>query len=898
MSDFRRLRRYLSFPSRNAARIRRDVTAELQFHIDMRVDELVQRGMSRADARAQALRQFGDVADATRYCADLDRRSERDRRASSWVSELRQDTTHALRIFRRAPAFTAATVATLAFAVGASTAVFGVLHTYLIRPLPFPEPERLVSVVPAPTLHDFPRAPSLRDINWSAADSLFEATAVYDLDGFTIPGEQGAVSVTGAWISPGFFPTFGLRTAIGRSFLRDEYRTSAPVVIISDALWRRRFGADTSVIGSTITAYSSDRPSSASSVTIIGVTPRSFWPLHWRESDVLRPLPPENWMPQLARVRRGVSVLETQRRLDAVVRAQLTGAVDSAWHMTLMSPLALHSERVRPILIAVFGAALFMLLAACGSVAGALVSRMASRRSELAVRLALGGSRGRIVRQLLTESAVLGTVAGALGLAIAYVLLVGTAPLIERQLGATAPGGAIALRPTAGIMALAAIASTLAGIALGMIPAFTFLRFDRASATFASLAVGRGSLTRVVGASIRRTLIAGQVAVAMVLLFGAGLMFRTVAQIAGADLGFRTDGIVAASTLLPDAAYTDSSARRRVMDRVLERLAQTDGVRNAAAVYPLPFGPAGRFPVLSEGITASEESAPRAGVFTVSPGYFATMDVRLRAGRAFRATDGQASPLVVVISERLARRLSPDGAVIGQRIRVRVPHLSSYDDHDERPWRTIVGVVTETKKEFAPNAGPDVPDVYVPYAQNPRARQSIVVRTDRVELTMFEPIKRAVASIDPALAMSGMQTMTDLVADESTQRRGLTALLGAFAVFALALSALGLYASLSYAVVQRRSELAIRMAIGADTKSILRVVVGEGLMTAAIGVAGGAVASLALGRVLANQVYGVGTADPATLVGISLVLILAALAACAVPGVRATRTDPALALRE
>jgi putative ABC transport system permease protein len=302
--------------------------------------------------------------------------------------------------------------------------------------------------------------------------------------------------------------------------------------------------------------------------------------------------------------------------------------------------------------------------------------------------------------------------------------------------------------------------------------------------------------------------------------------------------------------------------------------------------------------VISDGAASTEESAPKAGVFTVSAGYFATMDVRLRAGRTFRSTDDQASPLVVVISDALARRLSPDAAVIGRRIRIRVPHLSSFDDHDERPWRTIIGVVTDTKDSFAPNAGVDLPDVYVPFAQNPRARQSIVVRTDRAEPVMFEAVRRAVASVDPALAMSGMQTMTELIAGESSQRRGLTALLGAFAVFALGLSALALYASLSYAVVQRRSELAIRMAIGASPRSILRLVVGEGLATAGVGVLGGAIASLALGRVLANQVYGVGTADPATLVAIAIVLTVTAIAACALPGLRATRTDPAFALRE
>jgi predicted permease len=900
MPDFHKLRRYLTLPSRSALRIRRDVDDELQFHIDMRAEALERQGVPADEARARAMKHFGDLNDATRYCADVDSGAQRRNRLTSWLAELTQDAGHAFRVFRHAPTFTAATVVTLALATGASTAVYSVLHTYLIRPLPFPEPDRLVYVAPAPTLHDFPRMPPLRDVEWSAADSLFDATAVYDLDGFTIPGEQGAISVTGAWVSSGFFRTFGLRPELGRGFRADEYREPAPVALLSHDLWVRRFSADSGVIGSTITVHSTDRPNAATAVTVIGVLPRGFWPLHWRDSDLLRPMPPENWMPTIARLKAGVSLAETQRRLDGVVRAQLRGEIDAAWHMALLPALGVHSERVRPLLVSVFGAAVFMLLAACGSVAGALVSRMASRRNELAVRLALGGSRGRIVRQLLTESGVLALFAGVLGMAVAYTLVALTASLIEQQLGTPAPGGALALKPSVSIMALAVVVSTLAGVALGLVPALVFLRFDRASAAFASIAVRHASTGRSVGGRIRRVVIAGQVAVTMVLLFGAGLMIRTIARIAGADLGFRTEGVMVASMLLPDETYPDSAARRRVMDRLLDRVARLDGVRTVAAAAPLPFWPAGRFRVLAEGSAVDSSSAPQAGVYTVSPAYFETMDVPLRAGRTFRASDDAAAPLVVVVSGAVARRLSPDGAVIGRRVRVRVPHLASFDDRDDRPWRTIIGVVGETKKGFSPNGDgePEAADVYVPYAQNPRARQSIVVYTDRNEAAMFEPLRRAVATIDPAIALSGMESMSDLVAEETSQRRGLTVLLGTFAAFALGLSALALYASLSYAVVQRRSELAIRMAVGAGGRSILRLVVGEGLVTAAIGVVVGAVASLALARVLAAQVYGVRTSDPVTFVAISVVLAAAVVAACAVPGLRAARTDPALALRD
>jgi predicted permease len=372
-------------------------------------------------------------------------------------------------------------------------------------------------------------------------------------------------------------------------------------------------------------------------------------------------------------------------------------------------------------------------------------------------------------------------------------------------------------------------------------------------------------------------------------------MFRTIARMHSLELGFRVDGVMTGSVLLPTSRYADSAAKRVVMDRVLRRILETDGVRNAALTFPEPFGRAWRFPVLVEGAAMDEESAPQTSVFTVSPSYFETMDVRLRAGRTFRPTDDHAAPLVVVISEALARRVAPGGDAIGRRIRVRVPHLASFNDEDARPWRTVIGVVTDTEKEFAPNSPADV---YVPYAQNPRSLQSVVVRSDRPEASLVDPVRRAVSAVDPELALSGVQSMADLIAAQGGQRRGLTVLLGAFAMFALGLSALALYASLSYTVVQRRSELAVRMALGAGARSILRLVVTEGVLTAGVGVVGGAAASLALGRVLRNQVYGVATTDPVTLVSISAVLTLAVVAACIAPALRAVRTDPALVLRE
>jgi len=885
MSDFKKLRRYIALPFRSADRIQRDVDDELGLHIEMRTDELMKRGLSRVDARDQALRDFGDVEDARRFCSNVDAEAQRRHTRAGWIAEIGQDARLALRMLRRAPAFAAATIITLAIAIGASTTVYSVLHAYLIRPLPFPEPHRLMSVIAGPSLDVFPNAPSLRQVDWKRADSLFEATATWDLDGFTIPGAEHAEYVGGAWVSEGFFQALGLNPAIGRGFRKDEYATKAPVAIISHDFWVRRFNADPHVIGTTITTHSTDRPREPTLVTIVGVSPEAFWSIN-RFNDLLRPLPlAESRVPYLARLKKGATIAETQSRLDAVVRAQLSGEIDPKWHMTIMSTQAEHVANVRPALVVVLGAALFMLLAACGSVAGALVSRMASRRGELAVRMALGGSGGRITRQLLTESAVLATIAGLVGIALAYLLLDVGGSLIEQQLATATPGGVGGLRPDIGIMALAVVVSSIVGIAMGLVPSLTF-SIVRGTPGASLLGSARGHSGRPVGTRVRRLLIAGQIAVAMVLLFGAGLMLQTVRGMASTDLGFRAEGVLKGIMLLPRTRYPDSTSQRLVVERILGVAQETPGVRSAAVAVPYPFRGTFQSPVSTEGSSLNERSRPIAAVYTVSAGYFETMEMRVLRGRGIQRIDDERAPPVVVVSDGLARRLSPNGDIIGRRIRM---------GDDENPWRTVIGIVNETRESFTADA---MPDVFVPYAQSPSAFLSIVVRTDRDEATLIEPIKRAVASVDAVLAMSEVESMTAVVARQTSSRRGMTALLGVFSVLALGLSVLGLYASLSYMVVQRRPELAVRLAVGADARAILRLVVGEGLLTAAFGVVTGAAASLLLGRILQNQVYGVSTTDPLTLAVIALTLGVATIAACAVPGLRAARTDAALALRE
>ena len=896
MTEFGRLRRYLTLP-RKAARIERDVTEELQAHIALRTEQLERRGHSSIEARAQALREFGDLDDAVRYCSAVDRQAERQHRVTDWLQELFTDARHALRLLRRAPAFTAATVLTLGLALGASTAVYSVLHAYLIRPLPFAHADRLVWISPPREEPGGTRGPSLETVRWASVDSIFAHTMSWDLDGFTFTGAPYAESIMGAWVSEGYFPALGVRVAVGRPFLAEEYhQKDAPVAILSYQLWQRRFHGDSAVIGSSVTMHSVDHPNGPSRVTIVGVLPKDFWPIHWRESELLRPFTADNDSPVMAQLKPGITAAQAEEQLDAVVRHQLTGPVEPSWRMRVVPALEQHSARVRPLLIAIFGAALFMLLAASGSVAGALVSRAASRRREMAIRLALGGSRSRILRQLLTESAVLTMLAYLLGLTLAITLVSTSAGSIERLLGTAVPGGLGALRPTPTMMLLLAGASAIVGTSLGLLPAMSLVRGGRSPIDLTALRAARGGVGQAGESVVRRLLIAGQVLVAMVLLFGAGLMFRSIVKINAVELGFRAEGVVKANILMPFATYPEPTDRRLLLPRILARLDETPGVRSAAAVFPYPFrGGAGQFPVLSEGAPNEENGTPRAGVHTVTPGYFGTMEIPLHAGRDFTPADDHAAPLAIVVSERLARQIEPNGNVLGRRIRVRVPYLPNFTDEDARPWRTIVGVVADARDDFSLD---EVGEVYVPYAQNPRSFMNLVVRTRDNEGRIVEPMRRAMLTIDPALTLSGIGPLADVLADETGQRRGLTMLLGGFAVFSLALSALALYASLTYMVVERRPELALRMAIGASAGSILRMILEEGMLTTCIGVFAGAAASLALGRVLASQLYAVAPTDAATLLSISVVLLATVVAACVIPAVRATRIDPALALRE
>jgi putative ABC transport system permease protein len=855
----------------------REVDDEFAFHFAMRAQELEARGLDPEDARTETLRQFGDINDARAFCRAEDNRRMREYRWALLLDNLRQDVALSIRAMRRQPAFTMSTVLTLGVAIGIAASAYGVINAYLIRPLPYPDADRLVHVIAGPSRRVLPNAPNLSQVDWTLADTVFAETVRWDLDGFTLAGGERPEFVDGAWVSAGYFNALGMRTVLGRSFTPDEYGTISPVAIISDALWSRYFGRDPSIIGKTVRAHSVDRPNDEESVTIVGVMPADAWHVS-RFTDFLRPLATGRNI-SMAKLKPGQTIAQAEAQLNAVVISQL-GNVDPAWHMTLVSAQDEYTYQFRPTLIALFGAAIFLLLVGGASVGAAHTARAAARQAELQLRTALGASTSRITSQLLVESLTIATTAALLGALLSSLALASIGAVIGDQLGAGIPGGADRLRPSlvmlAGIVGLGA----LVGAAFGLIPALSAVRRSRVGV----LGARRGSASSAASPILRRGLIVAQIAITMMLLVGAGLMARSILAIGAEPLGFAVDRVVKGNMLFPMARYADESSRRLGMDRLMTGLHATPGIEAAAASSPYPFrGVALPVPVTAEGQPALGAAGPRAVTYVVTEKYFEVFRIPLRGGRVFGPQDDASSTASVVISERLARTLWPDEDALGRRLMV-----------GDSVLRSVVGVVGDIRE---PVESEQSPDLYYPYSQVPRRFMSVVARGTDDQAGVGTIVRQATARVDDLLALSEVEPMTEVVSRNSRRHRALTAVLSSFGGLALGIAMLGVYASLAYVVAQRRREIAVRVAVGADSGRIRRLVLGEASGLVLGGVLSGTVLSLLLTRVIATQLYGVGSTDPVTFVAMAGLLGIAALAAAAAPIRNALRVQPAEILR-
>jgi putative ABC transport system permease protein len=806
------------------------------------------------------------------------------------MGTLLNDLRYAARMMGKNPGFTLIAVITLALGIGANTAIFTVVNAVLLRPLGFHDPSRLVIVAeksPYPTI-----TTSYENyVDWRAQSQSFES----------MEGTRGAtIALTGAgdperlnsrYATAGLFPLLGVDAMVGRTFRAEEDAAGgAPVVLLSYGLWQRRFGGAADAVGKSITLDS--RP-----YTIVGVLPKGFELL--QPADVFLPFTPwaktlpddRNWHPGIyavARLKPGVTreqarteMVGITKRLENQYPEYNTGI--SADVVGLQDRLV---QNVRPALLLLLGAVSFVLLIACVNVANLLLARAASRGREIAIRTSMGASRWRIVRGLLTESVLIAVTGGALGLLVASAAL---GPLLHMAEGSVPQIFSVGLDRS--VLLFTLVVSVLTGLVFGIVPALRTGKIDlRETLNEGS----RGSTTgrghhRILGA-----LVATEIAVALLLLIGSGLLLRSFSRLQEVSPGFQPDHLLVADLPLSQNAYAKPELRYEFFDRLVERAKTLPGVKSAGAASFLPVSGGGS--LIQFNIEGRPPKTPHdyvaAGYRTVTPQYMETMGVPLLQGRNIAVGDVEKAPAVVVINASMARTYFPGENPLGKRMQI-----GATPDKDV-PYMEIVGVVGDVLQGLDTDAKAEM---YLPYRQAdtvlPVFQLSVVLRTSGDPRLQAAALRSAVREIDPNQPVVKIRTMEENMATSVTEPRFRTWLIGIFAALALVLAAVGIYGVMSYSVNQRTNEMGIRVTLGAQPNDVFRIVVGEGLRLALIGVGVGLIGALAATRVLRTFLYGVSAIDPVTFAVTAALLILVAVAACYFPARRATRVDPMVALR-
>ena len=788
------------------------------------------------------------------------------------------DARYALRLLARAPGFTSVAVVTLALGIGANAAIFSVVPSVLFAPLPFADPDRLVAL-----WHGYPPTLPRAAVSVPGYDDLRRATDLFDgvlafraaNQNLTGRGEPERLLVVRATAT--FQPVLGLNIARGRWFAAGEdVPGDSSVAVLSDGFWRRRFGGDPAVIGTTI--YLNDRPHA-----VIGIAAASAtFP---RETDVWVPIAftaeqrgPEGrgseFLDVIARLRPDVTLAQAHAGLASLARRLKADYYADSPRWTLdMRPLRDDLVRdTRPIVVTVFAAVGLVLLIACANVANLLLARAGHRRRELAVRAALGAAPQRLRRQLLVETLVLGALGGAAGLAVAF----GAVPIVARATAVSFPN-IDPPRIDVVVLAFACVAALASSVLFGAVPAWQLARTDLRTALSAE---SRGGTGRRVG----HLIVAAEMALAFAVLVGAGLLVRSFARVIDVNPGFDADRRVTIRMSLPLARYRDAPQRAAFYAQLFDRIAALPRVLAAGAVSELPLGGAnnmGTFDIASQPIARGGDQ-PHADWRSASPRYFAAMNIRLAAGRLFDDRDGPGAARVALVDEQAAAKYWPSRSPIGDSVNI--------DDGAIKTWRVIVGVVGTVHHD-----GLDVAPrgtLYLPLAQRPTASAFAVVHADGDALALLPQIRAAVAAIDAALPIYDVRPLDDRLAASLGRRRAATWLVGVFAALALVLVLVGVYGVMSYDVSQRAREIGIRLALGADRSSVMRMVVGGGLRIASTGIVGGAILALAAARLIAGLLFGVSAADPSTYGMLAAVLLAMAVAAAYLPARRAARINP------
>jgi putative ABC transport system permease protein len=854
----------------------RDMDDEMRFHLDMEAEELARFGATAEEARRRARVRFGGVA---RYQDEA-----REASVGRWIEELRQDARYALRVLAHSRGFTAVAALTLALGVGANAAIFSVVRGVLLRPLPYAQPDRLVGITSV--VHGNPSAVSPPDfVDWRAETHSFSGLAAFFLSTTNLTGSGEPERLTQARVSSNFFDLLGVHPTLGRGFRAEEDEVAAPrVAVLSDGLWRRRFGADAAIIGRTIVL--DDYPT-----TIIGVAAPQFrlpegvdlWlTTRFGPGDVAPSARGARWIQVVGRLASG-GTLESARAEMAAMAARL--ALVDPKHDGGVTALVLPLQEVlvgpmRAPLFIMLGAVGLVLLVACVNVASLSLGRAAARETELAVRVALGAARGRIVRQMMTESLLLSLGGGVAGTVLAF--------LLTRALVAFAPGelpltGSV--RTDSVVLMFSLGVTVLSGLLFGVLPAAHGARRASQERLRAS---GRGSAP---GGRVRRALVVVEVALAIALLAGAGLLLRSFERLTTVDPGFRAAGVTTFSFDLSPVRYPGAAEQAQFATQLLARIERLPRVSAAGISFGLPLsgGSFGFTFAIGGRPEQNGPDEPRAQVRVATPDYFRAMSIPLLRGRTFTAADRAGAPPVVVISAETARRYWPNEDPLGSTI------STGWGRDGQRFGGTVVGVVGDVRQYGL--AGTPTPHLYGPFAQRPLDEVTVVVRSAMPAATVLAATRDIVRDLDPQLPIYNAYPLTDLVRQSVAMRRFYALLLASFAALALVLAGIGIYGVIAYAVQQRRRELGIRVALGASRERVVGMVMRQGMTLTLIGVATGLVAAAGLTRVLRGQLFGVSATDPLTFLAVPAVLLIVAAAACIVPARRALAVDPATAVR-